>query len=53
MNPIRAVVAAFGQQWKMTVTSIVSLSFLLMAVPVVAVLAWIAYRSDDPVVLTY
>jgi ABC-type polysaccharide/polyol phosphate export permease len=53
MNNMRAVMAAFSQQWKAMFTSITSLSFLISAVPTVAVLAWIAIRSNNQQVLTY
>ena len=52
-NIAYAILAAFVQQWKTTATSISSLSFLVQAIPVVAVLAWIATRSDSAFVLTY
>jgi ABC-type polysaccharide/polyol phosphate export permease len=53
MNELRAVTAACWQEWKTTATSFASLVFLLEAVPMVVVFAWIANQSDDPSVLAY
>jgi len=53
MNILRAILAAFIQQWKTTGAGSINLSFFFMAVPNVAVIAWIALRSDNPQVLTY
>jgi ABC-type polysaccharide/polyol phosphate export permease len=47
------MIASFGKEWKTTATVFSSLAFLLEAVPMVAVIAWIANQSDDPSVLTY
>lgn len=52
-DTVHAIFAAFTQQWKTTATSIFSLSFIIQSIPVVAVLAWIAIRSDSVFVLTY
>lgn len=52
-NMVRAILAAFIQQWKTTATSIFSLSFLITAVPTVSVLAWIAIKSNSADVFTY
>jgi len=52
-NIVRAVLAAFVQQWKTTGAGSINLSFFFMAVPTVAVIAWVAVRSDNPQVLTY
>jgi ABC-2 type transport system permease protein len=50
---IRATLAAFRQQWSQTASSIMNLSFLIGAIPTVAVIAWVAIRSNSPDVLTY
>jgi ABC-2 type transport system permease protein len=53
MNTLRAILAAFVQQWKTTGASSINLGFFFVAVPSVAVIAWVALRSDNPQVLTY
>jgi ABC-2 type transport system permease protein len=53
MNELRAMMASLSQEWKTTATGFSSLAFLLEAVPMVAVFAWIAKQSDDPSVLAY
>jgi ABC-2 type transport system permease protein len=53
MNLITAIIAAFVQQWKQTASSIMNLSFLIAAIPNMAVIAWVALRSNNPDVLTY
>lgn len=53
MKLLRAIIAAFVQQWKQTATSIWNLSFLIGSVPTVAVIAWVAIQSDNPDVVTY
>lgn len=53
MNTIRAVLAAFLQQWKTTSTDIASVSMLLENLPLAMVLAWMAMQSQTPTILTY
>jgi ABC-2 type transport system permease protein len=53
MNLIRAIYGAFVLQLKITTVNIGSFSFLLEAIPMVAVLAWVATQSDNVSVLTY
>ena len=53
MNHIRAIRAAFRQQWKIAASS-TDLTFLvIMPVPVAAVIAWITTQSADPSALSY
>ena len=52
-NIVRAILASFTQQWKTVATNIFSLSFIVQFILVVAVLSWIAIRSDSTFVLTY
>jgi len=53
MNTIRAIMAAFIQQWKTTATNIGSVSMLFESVPLAMALAWMAMKSPTPPVLTY
>jgi ABC-type multidrug transport system permease subunit len=53
MSVLRAVFSAFLQQWKTTSASIINVSAFIGGVPIAAVLAWIAIRSDNPNVLNY
>lgn len=53
MNILRAIMAAFVQQWKTTATDIASISMLFETLPLAAVLAWMAMQSTVPSVLTY
>lgn len=46
------MVAAMSQQWK-TITTGNGLSLQIIAIPTVAVFAWIAKQRGDPAVLTY
>ncbi len=53
MNMFRAMVAAMGQQWKSITLGGAGLSLQIIAIPTVAVFAWIAKQRADPSVLTY
>jgi ABC-2 type transport system permease protein len=48
-----AIWASCWTHWKTTTSSIWSLSFLISAVPMVAVWAWIAIQNPDPAVFSY
>jgi ABC-type multidrug transport system permease subunit len=53
MNTLKAIMAAFLQQWKTTATDIGSVSMLFETVPLAMALAWLAMKSPTPPVLTY
>lgn len=50
---IRAILAAFLQQWKEVVNSIMNLAYFFGAIPTVAVIAWVGLKSGNSDVLTY
>jgi ABC-type multidrug transport system permease subunit len=53
MNQLRAIAAAFLQQWKVSVSNIGSMAQVLGIIPPAIVVAWVARQSNDPAVLTY
>ena len=53
MGYIYAVRAAFIQQWQVAIGTANFLGLGIGAIPLVAMLAWIASESDDPTVLAY
>ena len=53
LGNIRAVRAAFIQQWRSVSSAVDRTAFLVSSVPIVAVLAWIARTKDDPLILAY
>jgi ABC-2 type transport system permease protein len=53
MNNLRAITAAFTQQWKEVANSVMNMGYFIGAIPTVAVIAWVAYRSGNPDVITY
>lgn len=53
MNQFRAMVAAMRQQWKSIAIGGSGLSLQIIAIPTVAVFAWIVKQRAEPAVLTY
>lgn len=53
MGNLNAVIAALVLQWKETAKSLANLGYIFGFVPNVAVIAWVALRSNNPDVLTY
>jgi hypothetical protein len=53
MNQFRAMIAAAQQQWKTITIGGAGLSLQIIAIPTVAVFAWIAKQRGHPAVLSY
>jgi ABC-2 type transport system permease protein len=52
-NNLRAIIASARQYWKSTTMDFWSLSFLIGALPQIAVFAWMAIQNPDRSVLSY
>jgi ABC-2 type transport system permease protein len=53
INNLRAIFAAARQHWKNTTSNFWSLSFLIGALPQIAVFAWVSVQTPDRSILSY